>query len=749
MKACKRLLAALGLCLACSLVPASFADTASDSSELAFGAVEGNAFGSDASEGLIVSSVEPLVDGDVLLEGATEERESPGDVGDEEIAENNGQDNAEDCTVSEASLVDGVITRQTFDDAAAQTIAYAHTATAEQNGVTFTVGWDDAPAGTATTFHVTQTGGTSAAKARMDVPTYRDTDGSSESVCDPTRSQWSGYYELGDNGHDFTFELTASGTYRINFYFMDTESGVWYLRTTAIAEVNDEARPSVTQIVNSAVAQCYAETSGSEYDAALWLHDWAIDQLEYDHALNWCSAESGLTRGQGTCESYQRIYAKLLNAAGIANGRIEGNGHTWNTVRIDGKWCQMDLTWDDTSDNWYGELDQRHLYFGLTDELMAIAHSDHTANYQADGYAYRSTDLSNNYLVRNGKADEWASAYSERIQQHLDAKETSFSIDADNGTFPPSILGIQNAIVAYAMNQREWSTADGAVTLTATSNVTMISSSSWAAEFDFLASYKSATPGGWSRLSDGSRCYIDASGTLLRGERMIDGRHYFFDWETGAMVTGFVDLPTKTVYYADDGAMQYGQQMIGDNHYYFDWFSGAMARSAFVDLGEKTCYFDENGHMVYAQQKIDGRWYFFDWETGAMATSEFVDLGDKVCYYNDAGRMLFGEQLIDGDFYFFDWETGARSQGFVALPCGKTVYYGVDGAMTHGQANIGGYWYFFDWETGRMAQGQFVDLWEKTCYYDDQGRMVYGEAIIDGESYYFEYWTGALTSRGD
>lgn len=33
---------------------------------------------------------------------------------------------------------------------------------------------------------------------------------------------------------------------------------------------------------------------------ALWLHDWTLDQLEYDHNLNWCSAESGLTRHQGT-----------------------------------------------------------------------------------------------------------------------------------------------------------------------------------------------------------------------------------------------------------------------------------------------------------------------------------------------------------------------------------------------------------------------------------------------------------------
>lgn len=261
---------------------------------------------------------------------------------------------------------------------------YAHSATASQNGVTFTVSWNDAPAGTATTFHVTQTNGSSQAKARMDVPTYWD-GGSQESVCDPSRPAWASYCSLGTTGHNFTFDFTASGTYRIHFYFMDNDrndpqndKGIYYLRTTAEVTVNDAARPSVTQLVNDAVAQCRQETDGSEYDMALWLHDWTLDQLEYDHSLNWCSAESGLTRHQGTCESYQRIYSKLLDAAGIANGRITGNGHTWNAIKIDGKWCQMDLTWDDTSDNWYGDLDQRHLYFGLTDELMAIAHSNHT-----------------------------------------------------------------------------------------------------------------------------------------------------------------------------------------------------------------------------------------------------------------------------------------------------------------------------------------------------------------------------------
>lgn len=375
---------------------------------------------------------------------------------------------------------------------------YAHSAAATQNGVTFTVSWNDAPAGTATTFHVTQTNGSSQAKARMDVPTYWD-GGSQESVCDPSRATWASYHSLGTAGHDFTFDFTASGTYRIYFYFMDNnrndpqnDKGIYYLRATAEVTVNDAVRPSVTQIVNNAVVQCRQETNGSEYDMALWLHDWTLDQLEYDHSLNWCSAESGLTRHQGTCESYQRIYSKLLDAAGIANGRITGNGHTWNAVKIDGKWCQMDLTWDDTSDNWYGDLDQRHLHFGLTDELMAIAHSDHTANYQKGDYAYRSTDLSNNYFVRNGKADEWAEKYADRIQQHLDAKEESFSIDADNQSFPPSISGIQNGIVAYAMNQRRWKVQGAKVELAATSNVATLPNSTLTVKYDCTAKYQAA-----------------------------------------------------------------------------------------------------------------------------------------------------------------------------------------------------------------------------------------------------------------
>ena len=159
-------------------------------------------------------------------------------------------------------------------------------------------------------------------------------------------------------------------------------------------------------------------------------------------------------------------------------------------MKIDGQWCQVDCTWDDTPENYYGDLDQRHLYFGLSDELMLIAHSK-WKNSTNSTYGKHETSLANNYFVRNGKADEWASNYASRIQEHLNGKEASFSINADNGAYPPSISGIQNGIVAYAMNQRSWASSNKKVNLNAVSNVQVITSSTWTTKFDFTAEYTS------------------------------------------------------------------------------------------------------------------------------------------------------------------------------------------------------------------------------------------------------------------
>ena len=369
---------------------------------------------------------------------------------------------------------------------------YQHSDSATSGSVTLTVEWNDPVLGQSTTFHVSATGGSGSYLFRMDAPSYSNpNEYAYESVADPSRGEWTKYTDACVS-HDFTFTTTATGTYNFRFYLMDKASGVYYLRTNTYIQVADDAYPSVAGIVGAAVSQAKQNTNGSEYEMALYLHDWLLDQLEYDNSLKWSSAESALTRGLGTCQAYESAYAILLSAAGIENAETRDtyDGHTWNAVKLDGEWYQVDCTWDDTSDNFYGDLDQRHLYFCLTDELMAIAHPGHEMIYSADGYITRSTTLKNNYFVRNGKADEWMNKYVERIQEHLDGREESFSVDADNQSFPPSISGIQNGTIAYAMNQHEWKSGDAKVDLSATSSVTTTSSSKWIAKYDFKIEYQ-------------------------------------------------------------------------------------------------------------------------------------------------------------------------------------------------------------------------------------------------------------------
>ena len=350
---------------------------------------------------------------------------------------------------------------------------FSHSESASSGSVTLTASWNDPQLGSPTTFHVEGTGGSGKYLFRMDAPSYSNpVEYAFESVADPSRGEWTQYTSEATS-HDYEFTMTASGTYNFRFFVMDKGAGVYYLRLNVYIQVSDPNYPSVSDIVSQTVAQSEEQTDGTEYAKAVWLHDWLIDRMEYDSTLKWSSAESALTRGLGTCQSYESAYSSLLTKAGIENAetRDTADGHTWNAVKLDGEWYQVDATWDDSDNNWYG-FDQRHLYFGLTDELMAIAHPGHTSRYQADGYGQRSTSLKDNYFVRSGEADQWADKYAERIQSHLDDLEESFMIGVDNANDPPSIRNIINGIIAYALNQKNWHTAGREAKLEAATNDT-------------------------------------------------------------------------------------------------------------------------------------------------------------------------------------------------------------------------------------------------------------------------------------
>lgn len=284
------------------------------------------------------------------------------------------------------------------------------------------------------------------------------------------------------NDNTYTFTFYASGVYEIQFYATnsaDFQNVPYEKRETVRSDlftfrVQDPRYPSIEEKADKVANECL-NTCLTDFDKAIWLHDWILDHIEYDTSYNFnpsapapfCSAESVFTeRGKGTCESYHRAYSMLLKRVGIENGRVTGNGHVWTAVKMDGAWYQVDVTWDDDDGN---KFKNRHQYFGLTDELISLAHPAHKTSSAESGYLYPSTALENNYFIKTGEITKWSNDFVADIQQGITDGKTSCTFpipETANGkyNYDNYDTDIMYNLVAYQLSKQDW----GGVAVSAT-----------------------------------------------------------------------------------------------------------------------------------------------------------------------------------------------------------------------------------------------------------------------------------------
>lgn len=109
------------------------------------------------------------------------------------------------------------------------------------------------------------------------------------------------------------------------------------------------------------------------------------------------TAYGALVEGNPVCSGYARAFNLLLACEDIpckiVSGRADGENHGWNLVKLDKKWYQVDITWDDTDNK--RKLDYFH--FNITDNMMAETHNWNQDLYpKANGKKY-------NYYRQNKK----------------------------------------------------------------------------------------------------------------------------------------------------------------------------------------------------------------------------------------------------------------------------------------------------------------------------------------------------------
>ena len=97
-------------------------------------------------------------------------------------------------------------------------------------------------------------------------------------------------------------------------------------------------------------------TAQTDYDKALYLHDYLVENVVYTSGSDDQTAYGALVGGKAVCAGYTRAYQFLLNLAGIDCWKVDGTAvnaqgqpeeHSWNVLWLDGKCYYTDVTWDD------------------------------------------------------------------------------------------------------------------------------------------------------------------------------------------------------------------------------------------------------------------------------------------------------------------------------------------------------------------------------------------------------------------
>ncbi len=183
----------------------------------------------------------------------------------------------------------------------------------------------------------------------------------------------------------FTTEKTC-GQYMLEIEVSDSMGNKlrWQSQVFDVYSGESDDETTVAGKVRALARECLASAGESDYDRALWLHDWLIYNANYDYSAepNYY-ADGVLLRGTGVCQSYAYAYDMLLKEIGMesiyltgfagssSDPNDPGGYHGWNLVKMDGEWYHVDCTWDDPG---YGGH-ENHSYFGLTDEMISKDHS--------------------------------------------------------------------------------------------------------------------------------------------------------------------------------------------------------------------------------------------------------------------------------------------------------------------------------------------------------------------------------------
>ena len=411
----------------------------------------------------------------------------------------------------------------------------------------------------------------------------------------------------------------SNGGFDLNMTYI-----VSYLSDAAQEEKVDQAEAEAFQKI---------KLSGqSDYQKIKAIYDYICENVSYDYTnldddtyIQKYTAYAALIDKTAVCQGYASLLYRMVLDAGVDARVISGDAggpHAWNIVRLNGKYYNLDSTWDAGREN----------YSYFLKSMKAFSDHERDEDYSSleftEAYPMAESDYPVNH-VHNVVTDEAVEPTC----------TTEGKIEGSHCSVCNEVLKPQEIIPALGHNFK-----DGICTRCGAeiSGKWLKSGAKWWYQYE-----DGSYPAG--RLCKiGNTWYgFDASGWMQTGWGIYNNTWYYFS-ASGAMQSGWLNLGNMWYYLRGDGSMATGWLNLGNTWYYLRG-DGSMA-TGWLNLGNTWYYLRRDGSMATGWLNLGNTWYYLRGD-GSMTTG-WLNLGNTWYYLRADGSMAsntwIGNSYVDG-----------------------------------------------------------------------------------------------------